>query len=921
MNEIKVSFDNSRNRLKPNHYNIQSIKDRIAESVRCVKQNNLKTFVTLIGKDGCSFSPATFKTSFTDIDMNRDNFQQMQMFVLDFNGGISLEAVIRRANQYDLPILFAYETFSSKDQNRFRVVFLNDVSIEHANVAEIMIEALLTIFSEADSKSRDIAQFYFGGKQLLYFDDDAHTINVELLIRNMCLYLRDRYGDKNYRRNIYQFSHRTGLALNEKKYLDVSVIESSDAEELAHIDETLSPNSIIYIIDIGDKSSSLIIDRSNTSSTDYLTTQITKLSYKIVVNQSFNGLSKKHFLSSSTKSSDVHLPHRSYDLQDIGAECVLIKKFIDGTRILTQDELHGLATSLIRVESGSKKFMQMIRKHSYFDDNPKRYDDWEFYLSYMKKTKHIHLPCDRFCSYRDQCHHAKDVLSTSKPEKHTTTKLANCDEQFYPVDEAAADFNQIFEKVIAADVSTMFKNIYVINAPTGIGKSTTVRNHLKENPERKYLIAFPTNDLKNKFYEDALNQGIKAVKSPSLLEYKDKLPTKVWNHIQGLYQTGQHHAVLDYIKRVITKREANKESLDILKNYLHDMVQFYNSDCHTFTTHSMVSTMNYWTQKRYDAVIFDEDPILNCMIANQVEIPISKLEKVPEEIDSTYKLAKKINAAAEAAASDPWITLPVIPYEEAYNDISTAIDIPSFCSAEKFYFRKKADDNNSYTNRAKEDCLVLYKPFNLNPRIKYIILSATADHTIYNYVFGSNRVNYYECKKAQYIGTLNQYTHHTVSHDFVKKNPDIVSKMIKMGGSDNIITFKDEEYAMDSCHFGKTTGIDTFKGKDLTVLGTYNRPDWLYKLFAHTVGGDSFNRYKEAIMRYQPIRHKGFQFHFMTFDETALMLRKIQFWMIESELEQAVGRARLSRCYCNVNLFSNFPLSQTNIIDTDLSKV
>lgn len=54
----------------------------------------------------------------------------------------------------------------------------------------------------------------------------------------------------------------------------------------------------------------------------------------------------------------------------------------------------------------------------------------------------------------------------------------------------------------------------------------------------------------------------------------------------------------------------------------------------------------------------------------------------------------------------------------------------------------------------------------------------------------------------------------------------------------------------------------------------------------------------------------------MTFDESAPMLRNIQFWMIESELEQAVGRARLTRCDRNVNLFSNFPLSQANIIDT-----
>ena len=43
-------------------------------------------------------------------------------------------------------------------------------------------------------------------------------------------------------------------------------------------------------------------------------------------------------------------------------------------------------------------------------------------------------------------------------------------------------------------------------------------------------------------------------------------------------------------------------------------------------------------------------------------------------------------------------------------------------------------------------------------------------------------------------------------------------------------------------------------------------------------------------------------------------LRLVQFWMIESELEQAIGRARLLRHDCTVHLFSNFPLKQAEMI-------
>ena len=61
--------------------------------------------------------------------------------------------------------------------------------------------------------------------------------------------------------------------------------------------------------------------------------------------------------------------------------------------------------------------------------------------------------------------------------------------------------------------------------------------------------------------------------------------------------------------------------------------------------------------------------------------------------------------------------------------------------------------------------------------------------------------------------------------------------------------------------------------------------------------------------------HNGFRFRFMTYADATL--RAIQFYMIESELEQAVGRARLLRCDCTVNLFSDFPLKQAVIEESE----
>jgi len=229
----------------------------------------------------------------------------------------------------------------------------------------------------------------------------------------------------------------------------------------------------------------------------------------------------------------------------------------------------------------------------------------------------------------------------------------------------------------------------------------------------------------------------------------------------------------------------------------------------------------------------------------------------------------------------------------------------TFCRAEKFYFKKKSDENNLLESSYSEDSIVFLKPLSLKHNIKYIMLFATVDEKICNYYFGANRIQFYECKKAKNTGTLNQYTKNTMSRADIEKNPGIIEKIIKSTGFEDAITFL--KYGIGKLYFGKTTGIDSLRGKNLNVIGTPHQPEWLYKLFAYTMGIE-FD--EKATLFYRPARHKGFQFKFMTFDNDNGALRNIQFWMIESELIQAVGRARLLIEDCTVNVFSNFPLRQ-----------
>ena len=111
MKTIKFSYDGQSFQSKPSGDEIWRINNRIARSVQKLDRNGLMETVTKIGSMGHTFSPATFKNG----KRNKDNFEQQQLFALDFDNKASqkkltFDEVKERARQFEMPILFAYDT-------------------------------------------------------------------------------------------------------------------------------------------------------------------------------------------------------------------------------------------------------------------------------------------------------------------------------------------------------------------------------------------------------------------------------------------------------------------------------------------------------------------------------------------------------------------------------------------------------------------------------------------------------------------------------------------------------------------------------------------------------------------------------------------------------------------------------------------
>ena len=200
-------------------------------------------------------------------------------------------------------------------------------------------------------------------------------------------------------------------------------------------------------------------------------------------------------------------------------------------------------------------------------------------------------------------------------------------------------------------------------------------------------------------------------------------------------------------------------------------------------------------------------------------------------------------------------------------------------------------------------------------KIDFRVVSATADEDVCRNFFGKDNVNFYECKKAKYKGKLYQYPYRTMSRYSIDNAPGIVPHLTKHFGikSEYVITHKG--YGKGPQWFGNTEGINFMKGKDILVIGTPYHAEFLYKLIAHTMG-ISFD--EDAEMKEKMHTHNGYMFWINTYEDVAL--KSIHFWMMESDLEQAVGRARLLWHDCTVHVCSRFPLSQMQLAELNFGK-
>lgn len=209
---------------------------------------------------------------------------------------------------------------------------------------------------------------------------------------------------------------------------------------------------------------------------------------------------------------------------------------------------------------------------------------------------------------------------------------------------------------------------------------------------------------------------------------------------------------------------------------------------------------------------------------------------------------------------------------------------------------------------AVDDYFVHFLDERYLPRRKLIIMSATIDDEVYRRVYPYRDIFFYNCRKAKYLGKVIQYTDYSYSRYSFEENENLISELKNKLDDQVIITLKCIENEFKTkYHFGNVEGLNDNKGKNIAVIGLPNLNEVVYGLYGMRMGADV----SDIHMCCRRIQYGNCDFRLNTFENQ--IIRRIQLWLLSSQLEQAVGRARLLRERCTVTVFSGFPVEQSEL--------
>lgn len=600
--EVFVSLDLMGYNNKPSRKEIIEIKQRTAHNHLHIELSELAHEV---GNLGVAFIPGILSGG-----LKSENCVGMQLFALDFDGGISFNEIKTRCDDYGLPIAFAYHTFSSTpEKEKFRIVFVHEYYIYDAYVVKIMLAMLHIIFPECDGACKNPDRLFLGGKELFYLNNDARFSMVQLPPILYRIWSKNRHlaeKSRNFcnKHNIMMINGSMAIGLTENLSIPEEISASMDRANIHIIGE--STNAQISILEC-----------KALHPTKTRTHNLTRLNISENIN------------------------------------CQLLQDFNNGAELGHQSKFL-ILTNLKFINGGVKHFFNILKQVENDKDTIKK---WEYDF---KATISNYNPagCSTdYCPYYSICNNDTNILATLRQD-HKITCKQQCN--YVKVEEAYESMRQNLLKAH----NSHEPGIHLIQAQTALGKTGAYIRLIAENTDKKFIVALPTNILKMQVYNDLLTKvGLSpneifitaSIRDPLVL-----LPQKIINRVVYFHNCGLHNMQADIISehynQIKDDPQRTAEANQCIR--LLSGIELFKDERVIVTTHAKFLQMPKNSLDEY-TIIIDENILYLQIMSHIRTISIETLKQLKNcKIKYFSAIAEKILSANEGE----YIKLKPAPY-------------------------------------------------------------------------------------------------------------------------------------------------------------------------------------------------------------------------------------------------------------------
>lgn len=593
----------------------------------------------------------------------------MQVVALDFDHGCSFDDIKYRCDAWGLNIAYAYHTFSSsKEEEKFRVIFVLEELLVDKFVINMVLLIFQNIFPECDHSCKNMDRMFFGGKELIYFDGEARIALVQLLSP-----LLESFDVGNhFRENMIRFAKKTNVLLLDG-HLAIGKWEDRDTILGEKLD------SVITHIIGESKKSPFFVGEGN--------------------------LHQSHTCKTGEK--------KKLNIGSGGTCCQLYNDFKEGINI-EHDARFAIITSFLSINGGRKDFLDTIETFN----GAEACEKWKKDIKYMKG--YYPKRCSgEFCPYYESCENAGTIVDTLAMDR----KIYREKEEYVSLQEA--------EFCLKGNLYDAFQSkqegIYLIKAQTGLGKTKVYVDLIEDNPDRKFLIALPTNALKREVYEYRLGWMPKEVKFMTVgIHGNSFFPMEIQDRIAEAHACGIHNQTAKVIKEYLEelkKKEPDKKAVIEECEHVLKGIAAVKDERVVVTTHAYLSLMPKEFLKKY-IIIIDEDILQLQVFKRMNSVSMKCLKELSERGFSFYpSIASELIHSKEGEYRKVDYKRNCAPLSEEQLEELECFGVNDNVN-DIIYAGSYVRMNDRKTG---EDIIQYFCPLELYP-MKYIILSATLNY-------------------------------------------------------------------------------------------------------------------------------------------------------------------------------------------------